>query len=46
VPAELGRLTALRMVFLHDNKLTSVPADCGEWEKGGALHKSGYTISR
>jgi len=30
VPAEVGRLSALRVLWLHDNELTSVPAEIGQ----------------
>ena len=30
VPAEVGRLSALRELWLHDNQLMSVPAEIGQ----------------
>ena len=30
VPAELGRLSALRKLSVHGNELTSVPAEIGQ----------------
>ena len=30
VPAEIGRLSALRTLHLNDNQLTSVPAEIGQ----------------
>jgi Leucine-rich repeat (LRR) protein len=42
VPAELGRLTALRGLYLHGNQLTSVPAELGNLL---ALEAGAYTRS-
>jgi Leucine-rich repeat (LRR) protein len=41
VPATLGKLTALKVLYLGGNPLQSVPA---EWEKGRALEQNGCDI--
>jgi hypothetical protein len=45
VPAELGALTALTMLFLHDNKLTSLPAELGALTAVTQLYLSGNQLT-
>ena len=45
VPLELGRLAALKELYLHENQLTSVPAEIGALTALTQLHLSGNQLT-
>ena len=45
VPAEIGRLSALRQLDLGDNQLTSVPAEIGQLAALERLHLAGNQLT-
>ena len=45
VPAEIGRLSALRELWLTDNKLTSLPAEIGQLTSLTELNLGGNQLT-